>query len=72
MKSEIVKVLVQIAPKGSPAAAVVYGKDKKNMCEQPLDANVRTALRGALKGYFLADFVDGRWKIGRRVANQRW
>jgi hypothetical protein len=40
--------------------------------QQALGPKHREALNGDLKGFFEAEFIDGRWKLGKRIEDQGW
>jgi hypothetical protein len=71
--SEIVKVQRPLSAGGGPW--LIYDKDHKHqeMVEaKEIASAVQTAMRGDPKGYFLAIWSGGGWKIGERVKEQKW
>jgi hypothetical protein len=54
---------------------LIYDKDHNHqeMVEaKEIASAVQTAMRGDPKGYFLAIWSGGGWKIGERVKEQEW
>jgi hypothetical protein len=67
---EIVKVQKAIFPASDPA--LIYDQDRRNVTKQYLDIGTKTALGDDLKGYFRANYSNGKWHIGDRVEDQPW
>ena len=68
---EIVKVLVSKLKTNAPA--VISPKENiRRVTTQKLDPAVLRALNGQTKGYFKASFVDGKWRLGRKVQDENW
>ena len=51
---------------------MVYGEGHLFMTQQVLDAETLKAMENDVKAFFEAAFVNGKWKIGKRVAYQDW
>lgn len=66
----IVKVQISLYPPGS--SMLVYPKSRTPLMEGPPIKEVLDLLKGDVKGYFEADYINGSWRIGARVADQNW
>ena len=68
---EIVKVQTSLMKRDAPA--IVSAKDDvRRSTLQKLDAKSRQAMNGAAKAFFKASFVNGKWKLWRKVEDQDW
>ena len=71
--SSVEVVKVQVSRMKANAPAVISPKENAaRITQQKLDAAVLRAMNGQAKGYFKASFIDGRWKLGRKVADESW
>jgi len=68
----IVKVQIPIVSNDPARPALVYAERHKNQVQQSLDAATVAQMGDDLKGYFEAEFKNGRWIIGKRVADRKW
>ncbi len=71
MSIEIVKVQRSLLKKA--ALAIVSPRDRvERVTHQKLDAAAERAMNGIAKAFFKASFVDGKWKLGRKVRDEDW
>lgn len=70
MSLEVVKVALHATDGG--VRALIYPKDRQRTKEQKLDEAARRALAGDRCGHFKGSWVDGKWKLGRRLPDQGW
>jgi len=73
--SEIVKVQLPVSTSGvANPQPLIYDKYKRHSVMQPIDLGTKRALRGDMKGYFRAEWVERvqQWFIAERVADQEW
>ena len=68
----IVKVQLPISSNVPDPLPLVYAKGHRAMKHQPIGTATLAALGRDLKGYFEAEWIDGRWLIGDRVAAEDW
>ena len=68
----IVKVQLPLVTNIAETPALVYGEGHLFMTQQVLDAETLKAMENDVKAFFEAAFVNGKWKIGKRVAYQDW
>ena len=70
MSIAIVKVQVPLTTNHDSPLPLVYDRARQRMSMQPVSHSVLAELGDDPKGYFEAEWVDDRWVIGRRVADQ--
>ena len=70
----IVKVQVPLMTSNPTPGSrgLVYAENRKFMIEQDFPDDVVKAMAGDPKAFFEAEFVDGVWKIGKRVKQESW
>jgi hypothetical protein len=73
--SEIVKVQRPLSTNDLGNPWLIYDKDHKHLEHKP-EATVPHGVKAAMgddpKGYFMAIWSGGGWKIGERVKEQKW
>jgi hypothetical protein len=73
--SEIVKIQRPLSSNEIGNPWLIYDKDRKHTQHKPessVPEAVKTAMDGDVKGYFMAIWSGGGWKIGDRVEEQKW
>lgn len=69
---DIVKVQVPFFSNDPEELVLVYSKNRKNLVQQPLSDVARKQMGEDLKAFFEAEFRNGIWILGHRVAKREW
>jgi hypothetical protein len=73
--SEVVEVQRPLSTNDLGNPWLINDKDRKHMEHKPestVPEAVKTAMGDDLKGYYLAIWSGGGWKIGERAKGQKW
>jgi hypothetical protein len=70
--SIIVKVQMPLNAAHPALPALVYARGRVGTTQQTLDSETLRQMGGDVKAFFEAEHDGYRWKIGKRVAFQKW
>ena len=69
--TEIVKV--QVSRLKTNAQAIISPRENAaKITHQKLEPAALRAMNGSAKAFFKASWLDGKWKLGRKVQDEAW